>query len=69
MKKFRQNVAVIITDSNKKVLFCHRDDGRSWQFPQGGIQPGETDEETLIKRRFKTKTPLGPILAYKYMNN
>ena len=64
-KSFRPNVAgVIIHPTNKKVLMFRRlaktneksellsDGGQlrwNWQFPQGGIDPGETEEETLFR--------------------
>ena len=64
-KSFRPNVAaVIMHPSNKKVLMFRRiakrnensellsDGGQlkwNWQFPQGGIDPGESEEETLFR--------------------
>ena len=65
VKKFRQNVAVVIFDPAKnKVLMFRRvpiknveekllsDGGQlrwNWQFPQGGVDPGEKEEETLFR--------------------
>lgn len=41
--KYRPNVAGIITDLNGRILVCERIDVRgAWQFPQGGVDPGET---------------------------
>ena len=64
-KKFRANVAAVIVDANNKnVLMFKRlakknkdskllsDGGQlrwNWQFPQGGVNPGETEEETLLR--------------------
>ena len=64
-KKFRPNVAAVIFDpANNKVLIFRRiakkyeknkplsDGGQlrwNWQFPQGGVDPGETEEETLFR--------------------
>ena len=64
-KKFRPNVAAVIVDPlNNKVLMFRRlskkdnkakllsDGGQlrwNWQFPQGGIDPGENEEETLLR--------------------
>ena len=65
LKKFRQNVAAVIFDPTKnKVLMFRRvpikneeetllsDGGQlrwNWQFPQGGVDPGEKEEETLFR--------------------
>jgi putative (di)nucleoside polyphosphate hydrolase len=64
-KKFRPNVAAVIFDPVKnKVLMFRRvskkiegeaplsDGGQlrwNWQFPQGGVDPGENEEETLFR--------------------
>ena len=64
-KKFSPNVAAVIFDPLKnKVLMFRRvskkneekkalsDGGQlrwNWQFPQGGVDPGETEEETLFR--------------------
>ncbi len=43
---YRKNAAVIVCNSQGKVLSCQRasaqDDNLAWQFPQGGIEPHET---------------------------
>ena len=65
VKKFRQNVAAVIFDPAKnKVLMFRRvpikneeeksmsDGGQlrwNWQFPQGGVDPGENEEEALFR--------------------
>lgn len=43
-EKFRENVAIIVCNSEGKVLLCARADqkGYDWQFPQGGIDSGES---------------------------
>lgn len=51
-KKFRPNVCIVLTDENRgKVLVFRRADdileGEIWQFPQGGIDPGETPEQAM----------------------
>ncbi|HAF88185.1 MAG TPA: RNA pyrophosphohydrolase, partial [Deltaproteobacteria bacterium] len=64
-KKFRPNVAAVIFDSAKnKVLMFRRvskkneeekplsDGGQlrwNWQFPQGGVDNGENEDETLFR--------------------
>lgn len=46
--KFRKNVAAILRNSAGEVLIAERIDiADAWQFPQGGMDPGETLEQTL----------------------
>ena len=52
MTKFRPNVAaVILNQRGDKILMFHRVDGRrkSWQFPQGGVDAGETEEQAILR--------------------
>ena len=52
MIKFRANVAaVIINQRGDKILMFHRVDGRrkGWQFPQGGVDAGETEEQAIMR--------------------
>ncbi len=65
VKKYRANVAAVILHPKKnKILIFRRipknDESLdqnsskkelewSWQFPQGGVDPGETEEETLFR--------------------
>jgi len=47
---YRKSIAAIIVNKDKKVLMCEHvwiDD--AWQFPQGGIEDGETSEETVLR--------------------
>ena len=45
---YRPNVAAIIRRFDNKILVGERSDiPGSWQFPQGGIKPGETSEQAL----------------------
>ena len=47
---YRPNVALVLLDSDQRMLICERSDWRgSWQFPQGGIHKGETPEEALAR--------------------
>ena len=64
-KKFRSNIVAVIIDQKKnKILMFRRaakrdanskpltDGGQlrwNWQFPQGGVDPGETEEEALFR--------------------
>jgi len=47
---FRLNVGIILRSPEGRVFWGHRVGNRNaWQFPQGGMQPGETPEETLFR--------------------
>lgn len=48
MKKFRKGIVAVLRDSAGRVLLCERSDHPgAWQFPQGGIEPGETTVEAF----------------------
>jgi putative (di)nucleoside polyphosphate hydrolase len=48
MVRFRPNVAALMTRSDGRLLICERTTVKgSWQFPQGGIDFGESHEEAL----------------------
>ena len=47
---FRPNVGIIICNDHGKVFWARRIGGRdAWQFPQGGIDAGETPEQALYR--------------------
>ncbi len=46
---FRANVGIIICNPFGKLLWARRVGGTGWQFPQGGIQPGESYQEALLR--------------------
>ncbi len=51
---YRDNVAAIIINKDKKVLMCEHawiDD--AWQFPQGGVEEKEEEEKALIRELFE----------------
>ena len=56
--KYRPNVAVIVINSFGKVLWCQRIEHDGWQFPQGGIDQGETPREAAL-REVKEEVGLG----------
>ena len=48
MPKFRANVAALIVNRKGEILVCERINNKgSWQFPQGGVDKGETMLEAL----------------------
>ncbi len=46
---FRANVGIIICNRDGQLLWARRKGHDSWQFPQGGINAGETPEQTLFR--------------------
>ena len=47
---FRPAVAAILQDRSGRILICERSDQPgAWQFPQGGIDPGETAATALAR--------------------
>lgn len=46
---FRPNVGIILTNSEAQVLWAKRIGQDAWQFPQGGIQRGESPEDALLR--------------------
>ena len=70
MKKvFRPNAAAVVFRQDKKVLMCRRifpkTDG--WQFPQGGIEAGETAQEAAL-RELKEETSVHSVTAVKTLD-
>jgi len=72
--KYRENVAAILRNDAGRILVCERlGVPEAWQFPQGGVDEGETPEEGLTRelweeigveaRDFKIVARRGP---YRY---
>ncbi|HEY8900951.1 MAG TPA: RNA pyrophosphohydrolase [Chthoniobacterales bacterium] len=50
MIRYRPNVALILRRDDGHVLIGERSDiAGAWQFPQGGVDPGESAEEALAR--------------------
>ena len=48
--KYRDNVAAILRNRKGEILICERlGISGAWQFPQGGIDEGETHEQALLR--------------------
>lgn len=48
--KYRANVAAILRKPNGEILICERlAMPGAWQFPQGGVDEGETWEQALVR--------------------
>ena len=46
---FRENVGIILSNHEGKLLLAGRIGSKGWQFPQGGMQPGETPEQAMLR--------------------
>ena len=47
---FRANVGIVVANDQGQVLWARRVGGRdAWQFPQGGINQGESPEQALYR--------------------
>lgn len=60
MKKYRPNAGVVVFNKAKLVLVCERligEEGKSWQFPQGGIELNESAIETA-QRELREETSI-----------
>ena len=50
MVRYRPNVAALILNTNGSLLICERSNmPGAWQFPQGGVDNGESIEQALIR--------------------
>ena len=56
---YRPNVAIIIINNQKKLFWGRRVNQNSWQFPQGGLESGETPLEAMY-RELKEEVGLMP---------
>ena len=46
---FRANVGIVICNNQGQVFWARRYGQHSWQFPQGGVDDGETAEQTMYR--------------------
>lgn len=47
---YRHNVAAVVVNHDKKVLVCKRNVPQDhWQFPQGGVNEGESEEAAMLR--------------------
>ncbi len=55
MKHYRKNAGVVLFNSDRKVLLCERVGNyeNAWQFPQGGIDAGETAAEAAARELYE----------------
>ena len=50
---YRPNAGIIIFNRQGKLLWCKRRTGDGWQFPQGGIDVGESPEQAIIRETYE----------------
>jgi putative (di)nucleoside polyphosphate hydrolase len=50
---FRPNVGIVICNRNGQVLWARRYGQHSWQFPQGGVDEGETPEQAMFRELYE----------------
>ena len=46
---YRPNVGIVICNADNQVFWAKRTQEHAWQFPQGGIQKGESPEEAMYR--------------------
>jgi len=46
---YRPNVGIILCNEHNEVFWAKRVRQQAWQFPQGGIQAGETPEQAMYR--------------------
>jgi putative (di)nucleoside polyphosphate hydrolase len=46
---FRPNVGIVLLNQKNQVFWGRRIRSESWQFPQGGIDPGENPEQAMYR--------------------
>ena len=46
---FRANVGIILANDEQRLFWARRVGRRGWQFPQGGIRPGEEPEDAMFR--------------------
>lgn len=75
-KPFRHNVlAVILNQKNEFLVVNRKDDPQHWQFPQGGVEAHESEEESVLRevqeetglRKLKIMDKLDNINQYYFM--
>ena len=53
VKSYRKNVGLIVLNRNNQLLVCRRKGKKTWQFPQGGIDAGESNTQAAYRELFE----------------
>lgn len=68
MTEYRLNAGIVVFNNEGKVLLCRRKGyPDAWQFPQGGIDEGETIEQAAV-RELKEETSLSGLKPIKTLD-
>ncbi len=57
---YRPNVGIILCNARNQVFWAKRVNQHAWQFPQGGIKPGESPEQAMY-RELNEEVGLHPV--------
>jgi putative (di)nucleoside polyphosphate hydrolase len=52
-KSYRKNVGLIVLNKHNQLLICRRKGKRTWQFPQGGIDVGESEVNAAYRELYE----------------
>lgn len=71
---YRRCVVGVFINAEGHVLVGRRQDREAWQFPQGGIEPGESEEEALYREmteeigcsKFRILQKMPDVLSYDF---
>lgn len=50
---YRLNVAIVLANGQGQVFLARRLDDNGWQFPQGGIDEGESSERAMFRELYE----------------
>ncbi len=50
---FRANVGIVISNQQGQLLWAKRQGQNAWQFPQGGVDEGESTEQTMYRELYE----------------
>ena len=50
---YRPNVGIVLLDAKNRVFWGKRAREQAWQFPQGGIKPGESPETAMYRELYE----------------
>ena len=65
---YRLNAGVVVFNRKRQVLLCRRSDEKdAWQFPQGGIEKGETPAAAAL-RELKEETSICSVKLVKTLS-